>query len=75
MAVAVQVKSRTPYAVFVHPKGTPASQTIVNTNIIPEILPRLRVELIQDFIALKQTPAFRKAVRDQLIAGLGGGLP
>lgn len=43
----------TPYASFVHPKGTPKSQTIVNVDIGQNLLPEIRMRLASQILAAR----------------------
>lgn len=50
---AVALVNPTPYALYVHPKGTPRHRTIVNYYVRGEVVPTMAVEISEDLDRLR----------------------
>lgn len=52
----IELQNKTPYAVFVHRKGTRKTETVVNTYVKP-LVKEVANEVLQDLIAALRRPA------------------
>lgn len=52
----IELQNKTPYAVFVHRKGTRRSETVVNTYVKP-LVREVADEVLQDLLAALRRPA------------------
>lgn len=62
---AIRLKNAAPYALYVHPKGTPKSRTIVNVDIKGNLLPKYAAELTEDIDRLR--PRIAQALKLQIL--------
>lgn len=62
---AVRFTNDAPYALYVHPKGTPKSRTIVNIDIKQDLLPKFVAEMTDDFNRLR--PRIAQAMKLQAL--------
>jgi hypothetical protein len=63
---AIRFTNAAPYALYVHPKGTPKSRTIVNVDIRGDLLPRYVAELTEDIERLR--PRIAQAIALKALA-------
>lgn len=68
---AVEVFNDTPYALYVHPKGTPKSRTVFNVDIVGGLLPVFQVQLGEDIDRLR--PTIARALKADILKRAGGG--
>lgn len=64
---AVRLTNAAPYALYVHPKGTPKTRTIVNYDIRRELLPQFAEQMVEDFDRILR-PQLAKALRARILA-------
>lgn len=66
--VGFQITNNVGYALYVHPKGTPITRTIVNVDIRRGLVPQMRTMLRAEIEAWKRSPSFGKLMRQALLA-------
>jgi len=65
--VRLTITNDAPYALYVHPKGTSASQTIVN-KVIPKIMRDEKSLTIAEVKVLMRSPAVQRSVKQYIAA-------
>jgi len=66
----LKIENLAPYAVYVHPKGTAASRTFINTDL-PKIVDEVTEETIED-LARDLEPITTAALAQAAVGALGG---
>lgn len=65
----LSISNDAPYALYVHPKGTPKSYTIAR-KVIGPMLRQDKPEIILEIKALMRSPSMRRLIKMQLLAGI-----
>lgn len=63
----LKLENPTPYALYIHRKGTPKTATVYNKYIKPYIVKTLQKEIIEDI-----RDALPRAIKAQIMSGRGG---
>ncbi len=63
----LKLENPTPYALYIHRKGTPKTATVYNKYIKPYIVKTLQKEIIEDI-----QDALPRAIKAQIMSGRGG---
>lgn len=63
----LKLENPTPYALYVHPKGTAIDQTVYNKQIKPYINNKLKRQIREDIL-----DAIPRAIKAQIMSGRGG---
>ena len=64
---AVRLTNPAPYALYVHPKGTPKTRTIVNYDIRRELLPEFALQMVEDVDRVLR-PQIARALKAKILA-------
>lgn len=65
LRTSLVITNPVPYAKYVHPKGTPRSATVFNTDVLPSIFPQMVVDVTDDVRKLR--PALAKAIKAAIL--------